>query len=289
MPKSAGSSNVYPIDAKFISLIDDFKTLSEMQIYHLMIGRFRAFHPDTRVQFEEYCQSHPFWGSLNDEKDDYQVFRKRAYELHNHWVDFLWLYNELGDFRSRYILYAFLNNWYYYDVNSLGTVREALYPPYFDMEIMQCGQDEVYVDIGTAEGANIKNYISTFNKFKKIYCYEKLPENLSSLTEKYKNRNIVVRDIQYAYIDEDITEPVTFIKIEAEGLEQKALAGCAKHIKNDKPKLAISLHHNYENLWKIPRMLVKITPGYNFYLRYHGKSFYPTDLALLAVCQEETT
>ena len=281
---------IYPIDEKFISLIDDFKTLSEMQIYHLMIGRFRAYHAETRVMFEDYCQHHPFWGSLNDEKKDYQVFRNRASALHVHWVDFVWLYNELSDFRSRHILYAFLNNWYYFDVNSLGFVREPLYPPYFDMDIIKCGADEVFVDIGAGDGAVVSKYLSTYKKYKQIYCYEKLPEKQAVLSEKFKNnKNIIVRDIMHAYIDEDISEPVTFIKIAADGLEQKALFGCVNHIKNDKPKLAVSLHNNHENFWKIPRMLTKLCPGYKFYLRYHGKAFFPTDLTFFAIYPPSTS
>ena len=290
MAKKTDDRTIYPIDAKFISLIDDFKILSEMQIYHLMIGRFRAFHAETRVMFEDYCQHHPFWGSLNDEKKDYQVFKNRANALYNHWVDLLWLYNELSDFRSRHILYALVNNWYYYDVNSLSTVREPLYPPYFDMEIFKCGSDEVFVDIGASDGINVTKYISTYNKYKRIYCYEKLPEKLNALNEKFKNnRNVIVRDIMHAYIDEDIKEPVTFIKIDAEGLELKALLGCARHIKNDKPKLAISIHNNNENIWEIPRMLTKICPEYKLYLRYHGKAFFPTDLTLLAILPPSTS
>ena len=285
-----GSFAKYPIDVKFISLIDDFKTLSEMQIYHLMIGRFRAFHAETRVEFEDYCRSHPFWGSLNDEKNDYQVFRNRASALHHHWVDLLWFYSELSDFRSRYILYALVNNWYYYDVNSLSAVRESLYPPYFDMEIFKCTADEVFVDIGASDGASIMKYISTYNNFKRIYCYETLPEKLALLSEKFKNNEkIIVRDIKHAYIDEDISEPITLLKISADGLEQKALTGCLKHIKDDKPKLAVSLHNNNDNLWEIPRALRDACPGYKFYLRYHGKSFYPTDLALLSIFPPSTS
>jgi len=276
----------YPIDAKFISLIDDFKIISQMQIYHLMIGRFKAFHTETRGQFEDYCMAHPLLGSLNSEREDFTVFENRSKALHDHWVDFVWLYQVLKDYRSRHVLFAFLNNWYYYDMNSLNAVRESLYPAYFDMEVIRCGSDEVYVDVGASVAASVNKYMSTYGKYKHIYCYELSPENMKSSGEKLiKYKNVSLLDTGGMKIDDDISEPATFIKINSDGLEQQTLLGCGGQIKNNKPKLAIAVHNNNENIWKIPRMIDEICPGYGFYLRYHGKAFCPTSLILLAVCQ----
>jgi hypothetical protein len=120
-------TSTYPIDSKFVSLIEDFKILTQSQIYYLMIGRYKAFRTETRQQFESYCRRHPLWGSLDDEKEDYKVFENRSKALHLHWVDLLWLYHELTDYRSRHILFAFVNNWYYFDLNSLNYAREQLF------------------------------------------------------------------------------------------------------------------------------------------------------------------
>jgi hypothetical protein len=249
-----------------------------------MIGRFKAFRPDMRIQLEDYCRGHPFWGSLDDEKGDYKVFENRAKALHLHWVDLVWLFNELSDYRSKYILFAFLNNWYYYDMNSLGYAREQLFHPYFDMDIIKCGNDEVFADIGASDGINVLKYMSSYDKYKKIYCYEPSPEKFAALNENLKKyKNIETKQADFVALDNGIKEPVTFIKIYSRGYEQKALLGCARHIRDDKPKLAVSVYENYENIWKIPRMLTKICPGYKYYLRYHGKSFFPTDLVFLAV------
>lgn len=69
-------------------------------------------------------------------------------------------------------------------------------------------------------------------------------------------------------LDQDITEPVTLIKADIEGFEQKALEGAKHHILNDHPKLLFSVYHNNEDLWKIPQRIHQISPEYRFYLRF---------------------
>ena len=282
---TTSTDSAYPIDSRFFSLIEDFKTLSQSQIYYLMIGRYKAFRPETREQFESYCRRHPLWGSLDDEKENYTVFENRAKSLHLHWVDFLWLYDRLCDYRSRHIMFAFVNNWYYFDLNSLNYAREQLFNEYFDMDIITCDKNEVFVDIGAATGNTVTKYIQTYGtNYQRIYCYEASPEHITALNEAVKkHKNISVRQkkvsdkpappceaspVEAVTIDDDIQEPVTFIKMHTGGTEQQVLSGCAGQIKNNKPKLAISIHHCSEDMWRIPRILNEICEGYKFYLRY---------------------
>lgn len=62
--------------------------------------------------------------------------------------------------------------------------------------------------------------------------------------------------------------------MDIEGSEQKAIIGAKKHIQNEHPKLLISVYHNHEDLWKIPKMINEITPNYNFYLRYYENNIF---------------
>ena len=68
-------------------------------------------------------------------------------------------------------------------------------------------------------------------------------------------------------LDADIPEPITMIKADIEGFEQKALQGAKNHILRDHPKLLFSVYHNNEDLWKIPRMIHALSEAYTFYLR----------------------
>ena len=84
-------------------------------------------------------------------------------------------------------------------------------------------------------------------------------------------------------LDEDIKEKITTLKMDIEGFEQKAILGATNHIKNDKPKLLLSVYHNNEDLWKIPRMIEEICPGYKFYLRNNGGGIFPTEITLIGI------
>ena len=54
-------------------------------------------------------------------------------------------------------------------------------------------------------------------------------------------------------------------------------------ILNDHPRLLISVYHNNEDLWKIPRMIDSFAEGYRFYLRYKSSPVYPTEITLIAL------
>lgn len=90
-------------------------------------------------------------------------------------------------------------------------------------------------------------------------------------------------EIGVTTLDDDIKEPISLIIADIEGFEQKAILGARKHILQDHPKLLISVYHNNEDLWKIPRMIHDISPDYQFYLRYKSSPIYPTEITLLAV------
>ncbi|MBP5222809.1 MAG: FkbM family methyltransferase [Lachnospiraceae bacterium] len=78
-------------------------------------------------------------------------------------------------------------------------------------------------------------------------------------------------DIPLAALDEDITEPITFLKMDIEGSEINALLGAKEHIVNDKPRLAVCTYHNYSHLWQAMQTIRQLRPDYRFYLRFYGK------------------
>ena len=84
-------------------------------------------------------------------------------------------------------------------------------------------------------------------------------------------------------IDDDIEEDVTFIKMDIEGGEEKALLGCLDKIKKNHPKLALSVYHNHKDIWKIARIIHDADPSYHFYVRYYGGPIFPTEYILYAV------
>jgi hypothetical protein len=67
---------------------------------------------------------------------------------------------------------------------------------------------------------------------------------------------------------------VDFIKMDVEGAELRALRGAEGTIRKHRPKLAISVYHQPEDIYSIPRFLSELGVGYSFYLDHfttHGE------------------
>lgn len=94
------------------------------------------------------------------------------------------------------------------------------------------------------------------------------------------------QSIEVVALDEDITEPVTFIKMDIEGAEYDALQGCRRIITTQHPKLAICTYHGYEDIVRLPKLIDSMNPNYEFYMRYNGMNLFPTEYVLL--CRERT-
>lgn len=64
-------------------------------------------------------------------------------------------------------------------------------------------------------------------------------------------------------------EKVTFIKMDIEGAEEKALEGAERVIKEHKPILAICIYHNLEDFYKIPLLIKRYNAEYKLYIRHY--------------------
>lgn len=80
---------------------------------------------------------------------------------------------------------------------------------------------------------------------------------------------------------EDIVNPderITFIKLDIEGAEIAALQGAERIIKKDRPKLAICIYHEIEDLWTIPLFIHNTAPEYKLYVRHHWANYWESVL-----------
>lgn len=77
------------------------------------------------------------------------------------------------------------------------------------------------------------------------------------------------------YVNLNKIEP-TYIKLDVEGAEYETILGAQETIKKYNPKLAISVYHKYNDLWKLPALISSINPKYRFYLGHHTNIWYET-------------
>jgi len=63
-------------------------------------------------------------------------------------------------------------------------------------------------------------------------------------------------------------EKVDFIKMDIEGAEMEALKGAENVLRKFRPKLAVTVYHDFRDFWTIPQFLDSLGLGYRFYLRH---------------------
>lgn len=180
---------------------------------------------------------------------------------------------------------------------------------YFDEDIFKFNENEVFVDCGGYHGETTEMFVKHCNQYKRAYVYEPLMENAEKCRENLANyENITIRQagvgrkpekllfntstehgadgsfarvashqevdasaaLEVTSLDEDIKEPVTFIKMDVECFELEAITGAAGHIANDSPKLAICIYHMVSDIWEIPKLINEINPNYDYFLRHYN-------------------
>lgn len=79
--------------------------------------------------------------------------------------------------------------------------------------------------------------------------------------------DIVVQGIDIDSVVND--EDVTFIKMDIEGSELKALEGARKTILRNRPRLAICIYHKPIDVIEIASYILHLVPEYKFYIRHY--------------------
>jgi FkbM family methyltransferase len=79
---------------------------------------------------------------------------------------------------------------------------------------------------------------------------------------------------------------IDFIKMDIEGAELEALKGCEAVLRQFKPKLAVTVYHDFKDFWTIPRFLDGLGLGYRFFLRHF--TIHEEETVLFASCDRRT-
>ena len=297
------------LTSQFHELMDGCTFKDQEEAEQQIQASFARISHANQVILTNYWKTFPLWG-----KDNHEVYSNIATAFYKNREKFQWMYDHLQDNQSRKVLLAVLKNWRQFDFELLGAVEEKKFDDYFDQDLVSCDENEVFVDLGGYVGDTFLSYMKNYGTYKRYYCYEISKENfekISKLAKQYPNLDCRLKgagdkaDVMYLHtgnhdsanhleksgletvevvaIDEDITEPITFLKMDIEGAEQSALRGCEQHIKEDKPKLALSVYHNFEDIWKLAYMVEEWVPGYQFYLRYHGGNLWPSEITLIGL------
>ena len=69
-----------------------------------------------------------------------------------------------------------------------------------------------------------------------------------------------------------------YIKMDIEGAEYEALLGAKHTIAAHMPYLAICLYHDFDDLWRLPRLIDNWVPSYDMYIGHHSNRWFETVL-----------
>lgn len=184
---------------------------------------------------------------------------------------------------------------------------------YFDEDILQPKNNEIFVDAGSFDGNDSRNFIKwTKGKYECIYSFEPDANNYKGMiknctdiadmiieplglldTEKQlkfiagKTENSMFSEegnvlIDVVSLDDYLCgRPITFLKMDIEGSEYRALEGARRTIEQYKPTLAICVYHKPEDIVEIPLKILEMDSNYVFYLRHY--SYLHTETVLYAI------
>lgn len=208
------------------------------------------------------------------------------------------IYSILHDLLSQQIFEELINYRITCELDYMKNLKLNQLGQYFE-DFLNLQENEVFVDAGGYDGQTSIEFIKHCPTYKSIYIFEPSKENLA-LAERnlkdFKNVNFISKgisnqkdtlrfdtglgsassisengavEIEVDALDALVNEKITFIKMDIEGAEAFAIEGMKNHILNDYPKMAISVYHKVDDLWKIPEQILAIRNDYDLYIRHY--------------------
>ncbi len=282
------------------SVNDIFEMLSTYEYEEILITAASILNADITK-----LDTYPMGGYIKNKSA--AAYRFTINELKKNKKHYLSIYNKLADDKSRICFTRLIQYRLLPDVSFLKYAFDSENHQYFDKDIIKCSNDEIFADCGGFIDDTTEDYIAHYPEYKKIYIYEPEASNIIKCKDNLVGYdNIVIRNcgvgeknnmlyisneasassflglnesctdktqIEVVSLDEDIKEPVTFIKMDVKGFEIPAIIGAKNHIKNDKPKLAICTYHIMSDMWEIPELILNINPDYKLYFRHYRDDF----------------
>jgi len=271
---------------------------SKIPAYHVIIGFVKgymnvdAIHPKFR-----HAKSIAYLSEIFD----MEIITRSFVEENSVFLEDF--YQNLLDQKSKDSFTAYLLSKVRQDMQYLPPVFEKV--QYFPQGIFELTDRESYFDCGAFEGDTIAAFLkATGGQYRHIWAIEPDKSNYQQLIRYVQDENLTHIDVvnkgiysfsgrlpfqetgnmlsmitadSDAYIETDTIDhiaagnPVSYIKMDVEGVELEALKGAEQTIKTYKPILGISIYHKQQDLIDIPTYIKTIVPEYKFYFRVHKK------------------
>ncbi len=217
------------------------------------------------------------------------------------------LHLRLADARSRAVLDAILRHRLSLELEPLAEVCERDHPQWFHPDFLPRTAADVFVDGGAFDGDTAEGYIKARGPgYKRVHAFEIDPTIAEAARKRCAaHQNVVIHNVglsdrpgSFGYrrtggtdgsigaaegadtvvstgrIDDHVPEAITFLKLDVEGEEAKAIAGARRQISENAPTLAIAVYHKAHDIWDLPRRILNLRPDYRLFLRHYTETAY---------------
>lgn len=176
---------------------------------------------------------------------------------------------------------------------------------YFE-PFLELGRGEVFVDAGGFDGDTTEEFCKRCPDYSKVLFFEPSQCNI----KKARVRLRAIRNVEFiekglsdrtetvafdaqagsasavkesghdqitmTTLDDEIQDTVSFVKMDLEGWELKALRGASRHIVDESPKLAIAVYHHSSDFRLVFDFVTRLRDNYCVYLRHYTEGWSET-------------
>lgn len=207
--------------------------------------------------------------------------------------DFHFVYSKLGDEISKKTFENIINYKISGKIDYLLDCQVSEDEPY---DSFLKFQNESFIDLGAYNGDTVADFIKRCPEYREITAVEpdfKTFKKLQKNTQEIRDitlinacvsdscgkvsfamkggRNSVISttgtETDCISVD-SLNKNASFIKMDVEGEEIKAINGAKETIQNQKPKMLISAYHRTDDLISIPKLVLSLNPEYKMYIRH---------------------
>lgn len=229
--------------------------------------------------------------------------------IEDNFLKYVQIYSILEDDLSRETLENKLKYFITNDSHYLKKIIQPKESQYFEPDIYRVSKADHFIDCGAFTGDTLNTCLSlTGGEIAAYYAFEPDPNNFAILRQNFNNTNVKLykagvfsknailnfentnnavskvspsggMTIEVFSIDDLLRDKkVTFIKMDIEGSEADALSGAIETIQKNKPVLAISVYHKFNDIFTIPALIKSFGVNYKYYLRHYMEDYADTVL-----------
>lgn len=268
-----------------ISPVDATRRLQQLGLRHLLsYGDLLASHP----------QRVPLPSFVADTRADLQA----------HGAQWQALFDRLADPASQQTLRDVLLFRLSADAHHLRDYAVRMSEQYFE-DFLGLAH-EVFVDAGGFDGDTTETFCQRDPGYRRVILFEPSAANMSGARRRlagFANIEFIQQGlsdvagslafdadagsasavaqagaslIPVTTLDEAVPDEVSFVKMDLEGWEWRALMGAHGHLRRSAPKLAIAVYHRAADFRRIPQLVLQQRPDYGVYLRHYTQGWSET-------------